>query len=73
MSETKQVMFDKKPASLTVTGSNWTITGDGINESGDSFFTLAKLVDSKKLVIQSGGGRKTRRRRHHRKTRRSRK
>ena len=69
MSETKQVTFDNKPASLTVTGNKWTITGEGINESGDSFFTLAELVESKRLV-QSGGGRKTRRRRHHRKTRR---
>jgi hypothetical protein len=75
MSETKQVTFDGKSATLTVTGSKWTITGEGINESGDSFFTLAPLVESKKLVLPHGlfaGRRKTRKSRA-RKTRRYRK
>jgi hypothetical protein len=73
MSETKQVTFDGKQASLTVTGSNWTITGEGVNESGDSFFTLAALVESKKLVIPRGLFAGRRRKSRSRKTRRYRK
>jgi hypothetical protein len=73
MSETKQVTFDGKQASLTVTGSNWTITGKDVNESGDSFFTLAALLESKKLVLPHGLFAGRRRKSRSRKTRRYRK
>lgn len=63
MSETKQGTFKGTPVTVTVTGSRWTITGQNVNESGDSFFTLAKLIEDKDLVLPSGG-RRTRRRKH---------
>jgi hypothetical protein len=73
MSETKEVTFNGIPATLTVTGSNWTITGKDVNESGDSFFTLAALLESKKLVLPRGLFAGRRRKSRSRKTRRYRK
>lgn len=73
MSETKQGTFKGTAVTVTVSGSNWTITGEGVNESGDSFFTLAKMIEDKDLVLPSGGRRTRRNRRKYGKSRRHRK
>jgi len=75
--ETQQVKFDGKQATLTVKTTDgkttWMITGDGINESGEGALSLMALLESKRLSM-SGGRRRTRRHRsRHGKSRRSRK
>lgn len=76
--ETQQVKFDGKQATLTVKTTDgkttWMITGDGIDESGEGALSLMALLESKRLSMSGGRRRKTHKsRRHQRKTRRSRK